>query len=60
MALDFETVRVLRWVFALIGAAAGGAIGLDYYQLPGAVGGVLAGGVLGWNLVDMFKGRAQK
>ncbi|MGD9254065.1 MAG: hypothetical protein PVG92_09055 [Holophagae bacterium] len=60
MALDFETVRILRWVFALIGAAAGSAFGLDHYQIFGAIGGALAGGLLGWNLVDMFKGRAQK
>ena len=32
MALDFETVRFLRWVFA----------------------------VVGWNIPDLFKGRAQK
>lgn len=68
MALDFETVRFLRLAFALIFAVVGGAAGIRYGGvLPGPIGTIVApaiggivGAVFGWNLVDLFKGRAHK
>jgi hypothetical protein len=68
MALDFETVRFLRFAFAVIFAVVGGAAGIRYGGLlPGAIGthiapaiGGVVGAIFGWNLVDMFKGRAHK
>lgn len=68
MSMDFETVRFLRFAFAVIFAIVGGAAGIKYGGiLPGplgtfvapAVGGVV-GAIFGWNLVDLFKGRAHK
>ena len=44
MAMDFETVRFLRWVFAVVGFCVGGAAGIKNYGTIGAlVGGVLGG-----------------
>ena len=43
MAMDFETVRFLRFVFAVGGFFVGGAAGLKYF---GTIG-VLIGGVIG-------------
>lgn len=60
MALDFETVRFLRYLFAFGGAAIGGAIGWDVYGTWGLAGGLAVGALVGWNFVDLFKGRAQK
>lgn len=68
MALDFETVRFLRVVFAVIVAVVGAAAGIKYGQvvlgsagtIVGPVTGVLVGAIVGWNAVDWIKGRAQK
>ena len=60
MAMDFETVRYLRFVFAVVGFFVGGAAGMkNYGSLGGLVGGVI-GAVIGWNIPDLFKGRTQK
>lgn len=60
MAMDFETVKYLRLIFAVVFAFVGVAGGLKYFGPFGAVGGALAGYVVGWNTVDFFKGRAHK
>ena len=60
MSMDFETVRFLRYLFAVVVACVGGAVGVQYYDRMGAIGGVVVGAIIGWNLVDLFKGRAQK
>ena len=60
MALDFETVRFLRWVFAVVGFCIGGAAGIKYYGMTGALVGGAIGAIIGWNVPDLFKGRAQK
>jgi hypothetical protein len=60
MSLDFETVRMLRYLFAIGGAAMGGALGWDFYGNLGLAGGLGIGALVGWNTVDLFKGRAQK
>ena len=60
MAMDFETVRFLRIVFAVIGFCVGGAAGIkDFGTMGGLIGGVI-GAVIGWNVPDLFKGRTQK
>ena len=62
MAMDFETVRGLRLIFALIFALVGAGAGIKY--LPFGIAGAVAGGVIaaliGWNAVDFFKGRPEK
>jgi len=68
MSMDFETVRFLRIIFGLIFAVVGGAAGVKYGPLmlgsPGAVLGpaigAVTGAIVGWNTVDLLKGRAQK
>jgi hypothetical protein len=68
MSMDFETVRFLRFAFAVIFAIVGGAAGIKYGGiLPGQIGAIVApaigavvGAIFGWNLVDLFKGRAHK
>ena len=60
MALDFESVKFLRLLFAGIFALVGGAGGLKYYGPLGAVGGAVVGWLVGYNTVDFFKGRAHK
>jgi hypothetical protein len=68
MALDFETVRFLRVVFAVIFAVVGGAAGVKYGEpLVGEIGGLagpavgaVIGAIFGWNIVDLIKGRATK
>lgn len=68
MAMDFETVKFLRAVFAVIFAVVGGAAGVKYGEpLIGSAGdllgpavGALIGVIIGWNAVDLIKGRAQK
>jgi hypothetical protein len=68
MSMDFETVRFLRIIFAVIFAIVGGAAGVKYgpallgeqTQLIGPVGGTVLGALIGWNLVDWVKGRARK
>lgn len=60
MAMDFETVKFLRPLFGIVMLLIGAAAGHQYFELPGAVGGGFLGYVVGWNLVDLFKGRARK
>jgi len=60
MAMDFETVKFMRFLFALVGAVIGAAAGIKYFALPGAIGGIVVGAIVGWNTVDFFKGRAHK
>jgi len=60
MAMDFETVKFMRFLFAFVGAAIGAAAGIKYYGTVGVIGGVVIGAIVGWNTVDLFKGRAHK
>jgi len=60
MAMDFETVRLLRILFAIVGACVGGAAGIKYFGLTGGFVGLAVGAVVGWNAVDLIKGRAHK
>lgn len=60
MAMDFETVRFLRFVFAVVGFFVGAAAGIKYYDTVGAVIGGVIGAIVGWNTPDLFKGRTQK
>jgi uncharacterized membrane protein len=60
MAMDFETVRFLRFVFAVVGFGIGGATGLRYYGTTGGLIGCVIGAIVGWNTPDLFKGRTQK
>jgi hypothetical protein len=60
MAMDFETVKFMRVLFAVIFAAVGGAGGYKYFGVIGAIGGGLVGALVGWNTVDLLKGRAHK
>lgn len=61
--MDFATVRFLRIVFAVTGALVGAAAGYRYvpaFPLLGPIGGALVGAFVGWNAVDLIKGRAHK
>lgn len=58
--MDFETVRFLRVVFAFVAGLVGAAGGLRYFGTLGAIGGLVVGLLVGWNLVDLVKGRPQK
>jgi hypothetical protein len=68
MSMDFETVRFLRIIFAVIAAIVGGAAGVKYgplllgeqSTLIGPIVGTVLGAIVGWNLVDFVKGRAHK
>jgi hypothetical protein len=60
MAMDFETVRFLRWVFAVVGFCVGGAAGMKSHGTTGALVGGVIGAIVGWNLPDLFKGRTRK
>lgn len=60
MAMDFETVKYLRFIFAVVFAIVGGAAGMKYFGPLGAVGCAVLGYLVGWNTVDLFKGRAHK
>jgi hypothetical protein len=60
MAMDFETVRYLRIIIAVIGFFVGAAAGFRYYEATGALIGGFIGAFVGWNIPDFFKGRAQK
>ena len=60
MAMDFETVKFMRVLFAIIFGAVVGAGGYKYFGVIGAVAGVIIGVILGWNTVDLVKGRAHK
>jgi uncharacterized membrane protein len=61
--MDFATVRFLRVVFAVTGALIGAAAGYRYvpgFALLAPVGGAVIGAIVGWNAVDLIKGRAHK
>ena len=60
MAMDFETIKYFRILFAIIGACVGGAAGISYFGLTGGFVGLAIGAVVGWNAVDLIKGRAHK
>lgn len=60
MAMDFETVKFLRLIFAVIFACVGMAGGFKYYGPVGGIAGAFVGYLVGWNTVDFFKGRARK
>lgn len=68
MSMDFETVRFLRAIFLVIFAVVGGAAGVKYGpamlggqgELIGPIAGAVLGAVVGWNAVDLVKGRAHK
>ena len=69
MSMDFETVRFLRVIFAVVFAVVGGAAGMKYLPmlvatqpspLVGPVVGAVVGALVGWNAVDLVKGRAHK
>jgi membrane associated rhomboid family serine protease len=60
MAMDFETVRFFRIVFAVVGFCIGGAAGIKYYGATGGLIGGVIGAIVGWNTPDLFKGRTQK
>jgi hypothetical protein len=60
MAMDFETVRFMRVLCAIVFGCVGAAAGIKYYDIAGAMIGAGIGAIFGWNLVDLFKGRTQK
>jgi hypothetical protein len=68
MAMDFETVRFMRIAFAVIFAVVGGAAGVKYGgpllgasgQIIGTGVGIVVGAIIGWNAVDLIKGRPHK
>ena len=69
VSMDFETVRFLRIIFAVVFAAVGGAAGVKYGPvllgpqngpLGGPIVGAVIGAIVGWNTVDLIKGRARK
>ena len=60
MAMDLETVKFMRRLFGVVFALIGAAAGHRYYGTLGAVGGIFVGYVVGWNIVDLLKGRAHK
>ena len=60
MAMDFETVKFMRRLFGVIGAVIGAGAGYRYFDLLGGAAGVFVGYIVGWNFVDLFKGRAHK
>ena len=60
MAMDFETVKFMRRLLGGLCAVIGAAAGYRYYDMLGGAGGLIVGYVVGWNLVDLIKGRAHK
>jgi hypothetical protein len=61
--MDFATVRFLRVVFAITGGLIGAAAGYRYlagFPIFGPIGGAVVGAIVGWNSVDLIKGRAHK
>jgi uncharacterized membrane protein YeaQ/YmgE (transglycosylase-associated protein family) len=61
--MDFATVRFLRVVFGITGALVGAAAGYRYlggFQIFGPIAGAVVGAVVGWNMIDLIKGRAHK
>jgi uncharacterized membrane protein len=60
MAMEFESVRFLRFVFGAVVVCIGGAAGIKYYVTTGGLIGGVIGAIVGWNIPDLFKGRPQK
>jgi len=63
MSMDFATVRFFRIVFAITGVFVGAAAGYRYvggFPILGPAGGAIVGAIIGWNTVDLIKGRAHK
>lgn len=63
MALDHSTVSSLRFLFAFVFGLVGAAAGFRYlggFGIPGIAGAALVGAFVGWNSVDLFKGRPHK
>ena len=61
--MDFATVRFLRVVFAITGALIGAAAGYRYlvgFPILAPAGGAVVGAIIGWNTIDLIKGRAHK
>ena len=67
--MDFETVRFLRIICAVVFAVVAGAAGIKYGPallgpsngpLGGPIAGAVVGAIVGWNAVDLVKGRARK
>ena len=61
--MDFALVRFLRTVFAITGGLIGAAAGYRYlggFPIFGPIGGAVVGAIVGWNTVDLIKGRAHK
>jgi small-conductance mechanosensitive channel len=60
--MDFETVHFMRIVVGIVGTVVGAGAGLKYlgFGLTGAVAGGIVGLIVGWNAVDLFKGRTHK
>jgi divalent metal cation (Fe/Co/Zn/Cd) transporter len=61
--MDFATVHFLRVIFAITGALVGAAAGYRYlsvFPLLGPLAGAAIGALVGWNAVDLIKGRAHK
>ena len=49
--MDFETVRFLRYLFAVVVACVGGAVGVQYYDRMGAIGGVVVGAIIVYQIL---------
>jgi hypothetical protein len=61
--MDFALVRFLRIVFGVTGCLIGAAAGYRYlggFPIFGPIGGAVVGAIVGWNTVDLIKGRAHK
>ena len=61
--MDFATVRFLRIVFAITGTLIGAAAGYRYlggFPILGPASGAVVGANIGWNTIDLNKGRAHK
>jgi len=65
--MDFATTRFFRIVFAITGALVGGAAGYRYLSTfpmlgptSSAIIGTIVGIIVGWNAVDLIKGRTTK
>ena len=60
MSMDFETVRFMRFLCAIVFAIVGAGGGTIYFGTTGGIAGGVIGLIVGWNVVDLFKGRAHK
>ena len=58
--MDHETVKFLRFLFGVLCLCIGAAAGHKYYGMLGGAGGAFIGYIIGWNAVDLIKGRATK